>query len=493
MNLIQISIIIIVFCILIFYTIPITKTKSSIENFADYYPTLTNGTCRTARGNDFYSQWKALKKNNDTECKTECDNDPLCDGYAYYNASTTSNNCQLFNANYTISKYPLQGSDTSYSDIVRKSDSVNGGLGNNNWNCNIKKKSYRFYKWVVTDVRGGASPLVVGNILFYNIQKSEVKPNKIIGSYYNANNPPANYPTNSPYKTASNILVDYNGPYHPINNTLKDIDNKFGGILYFDFGKDAPRIEYFDWITTNEDSKYDPIWWSLYGTNDDLTTLSGYNNNNTTYNENLYGDPIKWDLLHYQDPYIISGCDTSQIINNTTVPGTTSTTTPGTTSTTNKKDFISKRLEILKKEIPSGRGISASNGKLFELTYPNCSCPKRTEEIVIPPTQPPPTQPPQPSIGICNDNESLTKLFKKLSDIKNIVTGVDTYYIDLKQNVDQLPYFVLSGGAFGDIKKNIDTNNTSIDSYKSGLESLLRDNDTLMLRLKHIQKSASTV
>ncbi len=472
MNLTQISIIIILCCILIFYSIPITK--SSIESFANYYQKLDGGACRTARGSNSYPNWKQLPNptnnpkstNNpiltEDDCKIACNLDPLCDGYSYN--SRPKDNCQLFNANTTQSNYNNKGTDKSYSDIVTKSNDPG-------WNCNIKKKSYRFYKWVITAVRGTpgsfevgkkSGPLKVSKIKFYDINKNLIStPIQVIASY---NSSLFTDKSNSyaPYKltnlTDNNSWSDINGPYDPYSNS-------FGGVVYFDFGKDTPRIEFFDWITSNNEIKYDPISWSLYGTNEDLTKQPAYNAKGFIYNDsgNEF-NKLKWDLLHYQDPYIIAEFNTDRIINPDPV-------------TKKIESYMSKRLDILKEAIPVERSVSASKGNLFELTYPNCSCRKQPiiPESVLPPTIPPtipPTSPPTPppTIPDCKNNNELRDLYYKLMGIKTNVDELNIYYKNIKDLINSDLPFVKE--TLESIKTNIDTNSKLFELYK--IDSLLK-------------------
>ncbi len=443
---------IILLCIiLIFYTI-------NIEKFADYYPKLTEGSCRTSRGPTYYPKFKSLLKYTENECKQECDKDPLCDAYAYaaYDQSMSLENCQLFNTNNTTPGYNKDGTDNSLLDIVQKSNTISGGLPNNVWNCNIKIKKYRYYKWVITDVRTIGAKIEVGKIYFYDKNKQVIiNPNLRVVSIPNSDSPSG--------KTADNLIlydnnnnnswIDNKGVYDPERaGPSKAPTNNNGGLVYFDFGENyinLPRVEYFDWITSNNDKGRDPIWWSFFGTNEKID-----NHLTDIYNK------LKWDLLHYQDPYIISNFNTDQITN------------------------YASRLNVLSQDtvIPAVRNTSASNGKLFELTYPNCSCTKLPAPI--------------PTIPPCPYNQNVDTISTNLSSIKEKLNMVNTYYANLKTKVDK--FFNI------DVIQILDKINTDqnvglnkillkINSEKSLLNSFLIANPNINLKKTVSTPSSSSM
>jgi len=273
---------IVILCIiLIFYTI-------NIEKFADYYPKLTQGSCRTSRGSIYYPKSKSFKKNTENECKELCDSEPLCDAYSYYEQSTASDNCQLFNTNNTTTGYNKDGTDTSLSDIVQKSIDIS----NNGWNCNIKIKKYRYYKWVITDVRTNRSNIEVSKIYFYDKNKQLINNSNLrIIPIPNSNSPSANTVNNLIIYNNNNSWIDNKGTYNPERAGILEAPTaNNGGLVYFDFGENyinLPRVEYFDWTTSNGDIARDPIWWSFFGTNEDITV------NNKAHLTDIYNNKIK--------------------------------------------------------------------------------------------------------------------------------------------------------------------------------------------------------
>ncbi len=433
--------------ILIFYTI-------NIERFADYYPPLTKGACSTSRGPSFYPKLKSFKKNTEDECKVLCDNDPLCDAYSY-DKSNTSNNCLLFNTNYTAAGYnrdpnepknpndptDVRTLDSSLLDIVQKStsDFING------WNCNIKIKKYRYYKWVITDVRTIGSQIEVGKIYFYDKNKQLINnPNLKIITVPNSDSPSTNKAENLILYDSNNSWIDNKGVYDPERaGPSKAPTNNNGGLVYFDFGENyinLPRVEYFDWRTSTNNNGRDPIWWSFFGTNEDITV------SNKAYLTDIYNNKIKWDLLHYQDIYILSNFNTDLIYD------------------------YNGRLNVLKNAIPTARNASASNGNLFELTYPNCSCTKAPAPIR--------TNPP------CTVNDKFDTISTNLSSVKENLNKIKTYYDTLNNKVN-----MFFNNDVINILDTIKTNNVTglnnilskVNSDKNALDTFLNQNPNIGL------------
>jgi hypothetical protein len=146
------------------------------------------------------------------------------------------------------------------------------------------KKSYRYWRWQITGIRGGG--------LDSHVQAAELN-FQIAGvdqswSGATVSNPGGSHPVSEePWR-----IYDGN-----VNTKWLDLNFTTSGIttLIFDFGSNQKRsFSGYRWSTANDSQERDPKTWTISASNNNSnwTTLSNVSNFTSTTNRNTFNNPF---------------------------------------------------------------------------------------------------------------------------------------------------------------------------------------------------------